>query len=244
MGVVGLDAADAEMVERGDGDALRLRRDEKDRQVSVAVFLWSRAREAEDIVGHVCTGAPALCPRKQDAVALAAGHCLDHCEVAADIGFGQTIGKQQLACGHPRKKRFLLCLGALLDQVHAGVAGGHDVGTGYGRGASCEFLDDDHRADEVDALPAILLGDSQAHHAHLCQRIVDVAGEDILAIPVARLVTRHVALDEATGAFTQELVVGAFHGHLACRSVRLMRPFSGTIGCENGAVPERMRRTP
>ena len=74
--------------------------------------------------------APAFGTIDDDLIALAPRMGFDHREIAADIGFGQAVSKQEIAAGNLGQQLALLRFAAALTKVHARVADRHDIGAG------------------------------------------------------------------------------------------------------------------
>ena len=117
-------------------------------------------------------------------VALVLGDGLLHGGVGAGAGLGQGESAQLLAGEQAGQILLLLLLGAeLADRPAAqgGMGGYHDGGGGAVLGQLLADADVGHVAQ---AGPAVLLGEGDAHHAHLGQLVPGLLGETLVLVHV------------------------------------------------------------
>jgi len=120
-----------------------------------------------------------------------------------------------------------LRLGADFGDVHAGVAGAHDVRHRHRQRAARQFLDDRHAGGNVHAGAAVFFRHRQAAHAKLGQPVEHGAREQVLAVPAGGRLARHFLVHEAAQLVAQQADVFRFgqfeHGGcllFECRSCR------------------------
>ena len=109
------------------------------------------------------------------------GRRLDALDVRADLGLRQREGGAQLAGGHARQEVLLLLVGAELDQQ----VGADEVGVDDARDRdppARELLDDHRVGRQVEAHPAVLLGNRDAEQPQLLHLIDHGLGELVLVV--------------------------------------------------------------
>ena len=140
--------------------------------------------EHEDEAGAQAVGDPhLLAVDLVGAVVDLLGRGLDRLDVGAELGLGQREGGADLAGRHARQVLLLLLVGAELhqqvgaDEVRVDDAGDRDP-------AARELLDDHRVGRQVEAQPAVLLGDRDPEQAELLHLLDDRLGELVLVVVV------------------------------------------------------------
>jgi hypothetical protein len=157
----------------------------------------------EDQRGEQAVGDPHLLAVDLPAAVVAlAGAGLDRLHVGAELGLGEAERRADLAAGHPRQVLLLLLVGAELhQQVGADEVGVDDPGDRDP--PARELFDDHHVGREVQAHPAVLLGERHPEQPELLHLLDDRIGELVGGVVVLGV--------------GQDLLVGELAHHLADR---------------------------
>ena len=176
--------------------ARRFGRNQHEREVAIAFLRRARTHEAVDVIGPVRAGAPALGPVDDDLVALAHRARLDARQVAADIGFGQAIGEEQLSLGQARQELGLLLGRSVLAEVHAAIEAGMDEGTREARPRRRQLLDDRDGRDQILPCPAMFFRNGERGEAQLVEFRINIARPLSRLVPGLPRLARRVIGDE------------------------------------------------
>ena len=183
--------------------ARRVGGDQHETQVAIAVFRGAGAHQGIDVIAPVCPRAPALGAVDHHLITLKACAGGDAGQIAANIGFGQAIGEEQLSPGQPRQELSLLLSAAVFREVHAAIKGGVDIGPGQARSGLRQFLDHRDGRDQILPGPTIGFGHGERSQAQFVQLAIDVPRPAMIAIPLDAGLARGMACNEPPDGVAQ-----------------------------------------